>query len=352
MESRSDQLSEIGFYTMSDERARSSCATSPLMRAEMILTSRCNFRCPYCRPQRPECRGDMPLATAEETLRIWCKEGLRNVRFSGGEPTLFRGLISLVSVAKEWGCKRIAISTNGSAPIDTYSELLRAGVNDVSASLDACCSETADRMAGRLHVFDAVAANIRWLAERCYVTVGVVVTDANIGELARTIAFADSLGVADIRVIPAAQSGAGLDVGSIPDSILARRPILRYRLAGMDAGRTVRGLTSSDCGTCHLNRDDCIVAGKWHFPCVIHFREGGDPIGEVGPTMREDRFRWLENRDSRQDPICRANCLDVCRDYNNRAEKLRSQRFPGAAPTGDAGAAPDVGAPAMAGGVR
>jgi molybdenum cofactor biosynthesis enzyme MoaA len=257
------------------------------------------------------------------TLLGWTRTGLRNVRFSGGEPTLHPMLGELVRVARGFGVQRIAISTNGSASRDTYDALLRDGVNDVSVSLDACCSETAERMAGRLRVFDAVTETIRWLSSRCYVTVGVVVNEHNAAELPRTIELADSLGVADIRIIPAAQDGERMVMPTVRDEVLDRHPILRYRIRELASGGTVRGLSESDCGTCHLLRDDCLVAGRWHFPCVIHFREGGDPIGEVGPAMRRDRIRWLESRDSRRDPICRANCLDVCREYNNRARDLR-----------------------------
>jgi len=42
-------LKEIGFYTLSDDRAKQASETSPLQRCELILTARCNFRCPYCR---------------------------------------------------------------------------------------------------------------------------------------------------------------------------------------------------------------------------------------------------------------------------------------------------------------
>ena len=43
------KLENIGFYTLSDERAKNSSATSPLMRNELIITSLCNFKCLYCR---------------------------------------------------------------------------------------------------------------------------------------------------------------------------------------------------------------------------------------------------------------------------------------------------------------
>ena len=46
-------------------------------------------------------------------------------------------------------------------------------------------------------------------------------------------------------------------------------------------------------------------------------REYGDPIGKVGPDMRQERARWAETHNCQEDPICKRMCLDVCRDYNN-----------------------------------
>ena len=43
------RLEEIGFYTLSDERAKNVSSTSRMQRTEMLVTGRCNFSCPYCR---------------------------------------------------------------------------------------------------------------------------------------------------------------------------------------------------------------------------------------------------------------------------------------------------------------
>jgi hypothetical protein len=47
------KLEDIGFYTLSDNRALNVSAWSPMIRCELVLTDRCNFRCPYCRDRRP-----------------------------------------------------------------------------------------------------------------------------------------------------------------------------------------------------------------------------------------------------------------------------------------------------------
>src|ERR1035437_6707334 len=151
------KLENIGFYTLSDKRAETATPFSKLMRCELVLTGRCNFKCPYCRSVGG---ADLPLDEAIRTVNLWCDEGLQNIRFTGGEPTLYKGLGTLVSLAKARGVQHIALSTNGATSFSRYEELIALGVNDFSISLDACCAEDGDSMAGgRKGSFKKVVAN-------------------------------------------------------------------------------------------------------------------------------------------------------------------------------------------------
>src|SRR5829696_3562473 len=64
------------------------------------LTDRCNLRCTYCMP--PEGLQWLPgpeLLTDDEVVRlvsVAVAEGVTEVRFTGGEPLLRRGLVSIV----------------------------------------------------------------------------------------------------------------------------------------------------------------------------------------------------------------------------------------------------------------
>lgn len=315
------KLEEIGFYTLSDERARSANVSTPLTRCELILTGRCNFRCPYCRQVGGR---DLPVDQALATIHRWADQGLQNIRFSGGEPTLYPWLFHLVRASRERGVKRIAISTNGSAELGLYRDLIARGANDFSVSLDACCAADGDRMAGgRPGSWERVVENIRELAKRTYVTVGIVLTEENGPSAARTVALAAELGVADIRIIPAAQAGAALEAFEVDEDVLARYPILRYRIKNLCGGRVVRGLIPSDPDRCGLVVDDMAAMGGYHYPCIIYLREGGRPIGPIGPGDREARAKWSAEHDVKSDQICRANCLDVCRDYNYQFKEAR-----------------------------
>jgi MoaA/NifB/PqqE/SkfB family radical SAM enzyme len=316
------EMEKIGFYTLSDERCRNLSETSRMMRCEMILTDRCNFRCTYCRGLKPLASGDIRMEDAEACIREWAKDGLRAIRFSGGEPTAYAGLPALVALSKRLGVEWIAISTNGSARRELYQELVDLGANDFSVSLDACCAETTDRMSGVRGKFETVTENIRFLSTISYVTVGVVLNEDNIQEMVRTVRLAHSLGVADIRLIPSAQTGRELDVAEdIGEEILNAHPILRFRVGEAKKGHTVRGLDESSSDRCYLPIDDSVVANGHHYPCVIYLREGGDPIGKVGPDMRRDRIEWSRKSNPKGDPICSRNCLDVCEMHNRKCRK-------------------------------
>jgi molybdenum cofactor biosynthesis enzyme MoaA len=291
----------------------------------MILTERCNFKCPYCRGLREDCLGDMPLSKAMDVLTTWAMDGLRNVRFSGGEPLVYEKLPLLVRAAKMLGVQRIAVSTNGSFPLERYLALIEDGVNDFSISLDACCAADAIPMLGggwANATWERVVENIRALSAMTYVTVGVVLTEDNVDNLCEIVEFAHELGVADIRIISAAQYNKVLEGAKrIPQEILDAHPILAYRVANILKGRNVRGIEEYDTPRCHIAVDDSVVCGDYHFPCVIYMREHGEPIGRIGPNMRDERIAWAVTHSTHNDPICQKNCLDVCIDHNNKCSR-------------------------------
>lgn len=321
-----NKLEEIGFYSLSDERCKNTSLTSQMKRCEMIITDYCNFNCAYCRGIKSSTWGDrkykqLSLEEVKQNIDYWCEnEPLENIRFSGGEPTLHPDIKEIVKYSKEKGIKRIAISTNGSNSLELYKSLIDAGVNDYSVSLDACCSEDGDKMSGGIKgSWETVTSNIRELSKLTYVTVGIVLNEMNIESTIDTIIFADSLGVSDIRIISAAQYNQPIPrLNEIPETIKNKYPILKYRINNFVNGINVRGLNDNDSHKCWLMLDDSIICGDFHYPCVIYFREGGNPVGKVGPNMRKERYEWIVNHDTHNDPICKKNCLDVCRSYSNK----------------------------------
>ncbi|MCP4341292.1 MAG: radical SAM protein [Desulfobulbaceae bacterium] len=312
------KLEEIGFYTLSDERVRVSSHTSDLERCELLITSKCNFKCPYCRGTDPS--ADITFEQACSIVDKWTDQGLKNIRFSGGEPTVVPWLLDLVKhTATKPSIEHIALSTNGSASLKLYGDLYKAGVNDFSISLDACCAESGDLMSGtkKTGTWHKVVSSIEFLSKLTYVTVGVVLTGETISNTLDIIKFADSLGVSDIRIIPAAQYDRNLEDFVLEGDILAKYPILAYRYRRMKRGLPVRGIYEGDASKCPLMLDDMVVKGNDHYPCVIKMREGCEPIGSMNGDFRRARRDYFLDHRTDTDHICKGNCLDVCVAHNN-----------------------------------
>lgn len=321
------KLENIGFYTLSDNRAKTTSKNSCLIRGELLITDKCNLKCPYCRGIKKELQGELSLSYIQYVLQLWVDNGLKNVRLSGGEPTLHHSLITIIKGLKNCKVERIAISTNGTQPLDYYKKLIDFGVNDFSISLDGGCCSVSNKMTGGIQSFDLVSNNIKELSKFTYVTVGIVFNEINTDSAIDTIKYINSLNPSDIRIISSAQYNQALyNLLTLPKEIVYKYPILSYRINNYLDKRNVRGIRKNDCSKCHLVKDDIAVVGKYHFPCIIYLREGGQPIGEISDNFREERYNWFLQHNSFQDKICLNNCLDVCIDYNNKVEEFINQK--------------------------
>jgi cyclic pyranopterin phosphate synthase len=106
------------------------------------LTDRCNLRCQYCMPA--EGLDWMPTdetLTDDELIRLIGIGvellGVRDVRFTGGEPLLRRGLPAIVAATKALPSNpRTAMTSNGLGLKHTAQALADAGLDRVNISLD------------------------------------------------------------------------------------------------------------------------------------------------------------------------------------------------------------------------
>jgi cyclic pyranopterin phosphate synthase len=126
------------------------------------VTDRCNLRCTYCMPA--EGLPWMPRAemlTDEEMLRViglFVRDGVTQVRLTGGEPLLRRSIVELVAgVAALRPRPRIAMTTNGVGLERVARELAAAGLDRVNVSLDTIDSETFTRLTRRDRIGDVEA---------------------------------------------------------------------------------------------------------------------------------------------------------------------------------------------------
>jgi GTP 3',8-cyclase len=131
------------------------------------LTDRCNLRCTYCMPAEglDWLPGDELLTLGELTrlLRLAVTRlGITSVRFTGGEPLLYRQLEDVVAAAAGLRPRpEIAMTTNGVGLARRANALAAAGLDRVNVSLDSLDAQrfTAITRRDRLsQVLDGLAA--------------------------------------------------------------------------------------------------------------------------------------------------------------------------------------------------
>ncbi len=131
------------------------------------LTDRCNLRCTYCMP--PEGLEWLPkpeLLTDDELLRLirigTTRLGIDEVRFTGGEPLLRRGLVNIVAGTTALEPRpHTALTTNGIGLARTAPALAEAGLDRVNVSLDTLDPVVFEKLARRRRlpdVLDGMAA--------------------------------------------------------------------------------------------------------------------------------------------------------------------------------------------------
>ena len=127
------------------------------------LTDRCNLRCSYCMPAE-----GLDWLPQEETLtddelvrliRIGVERlGIQEIRFTGGEPLVRRGLPDIVRRVREIDADiDMSMTTNALGLARTAQALADAGLNRVNVSLDTVRADTFHTITRRDRLDDVIA---------------------------------------------------------------------------------------------------------------------------------------------------------------------------------------------------
>ena len=126
------------------------------------LTDRCNLRCAYCMPAEGLDWLPRPaLLTDDEVLRLVRigveRLGITEVRFTGGEPLLRRGLPGIVARTMALRPRpEISVTTNGIGLDRLAGPLAEAGLDRVNVSLDTVRPEVFGELARRDRLDDVL----------------------------------------------------------------------------------------------------------------------------------------------------------------------------------------------------
>jgi len=308
------------------------------------VTDRCNFRCTYCMPKEIFGRGyrflpRMQLLTFEEIerlARIFVDHGVNKFRLTGGEPLMRRDLEILVNKLACVPGVDLALTTNGSFPLDRVWSLKEAGLHRMNVSLDAIDNEVFMKMNDVDFPVERVLAWIDTSAEAGFspIKINMVVkrgvnedsilpmarTFRERGHILRFIEFMDVGATNGWRmedVIPAAEIIRRINTELPLEPVepnyrgeVAKR--WRYRDGGGEIG-VIASVTQAFCSTC--NRARLSAEGKL-FTCLFAIKghdlreplrsgatdqEISDFIARVW-TRRTDRYSEIRTSQTAQLP--------------------------------------------------
>lgn len=125
------------------------------------LTDRCNLRCSYCMPAEGlEWLPDPSVLSDDEVVRLVTIAvqhlGVTEVRFTGGEPLVRRGLVDIVARVHQLGVPT-SLTTNGLGLNHVAAPLAAAGLDRINVSLDSIRPETFAQITRRNRLGDVLA---------------------------------------------------------------------------------------------------------------------------------------------------------------------------------------------------
>ena len=127
------------------------------------LTDRCNLRCSYCMPAEGlDWLPGEEVLTDDEVVRLIGIAvhhlGVTEVRFTGGEPLVRRGLVDIVRRTKQLEpSPETSLTTNALGLTRTANGLAEAGLDRVNVSLDTIRREHFEQITRRDRLDDVVA---------------------------------------------------------------------------------------------------------------------------------------------------------------------------------------------------
>ena len=201
------------------------------------ITDRCNLRCRYCMPGGIDCLPMGELLTCGEIGAVCAQAaalGIDRFKITGGEPLVRNDCSRLISVIRKTpGVSQVTMTTNGVLLGEYLDELLEAGLDAVSISLDTLDPESFASITGRDEL-ERVLKSIRMAAGRLPVKINCVIqSGVNEDTPVQIVRFAKELPV-DVRFIEMMPIGSGRDYRTIPNQVIKEQLEKVYGKASLD----------------------------------------------------------------------------------------------------------------------
>jgi radical SAM protein with 4Fe4S-binding SPASM domain len=301
-------------------------------RMDLALTYRCNNACPHCYVARSPTHPEMATDAWQEVLdRVW-DAGIPHVCFTGGEATLRKDLVELVTYAQRKGLVA-GLLTNGRRLSDAayVRALLAAGLDHVQITLESHSGSVHDGMVAAPGAWQETVEGIRnAVAAGLYTTTNTTLTRENVAEIEETVALIASLGVPTFACNSLIYSGRGSTVGTGFDEGELVPVLERVRSAADQHGLRLIWYTPTQyCAFSPLQMElgvkactaalynMCVEPDGAVIPCQSYYRPLGHILRnpwesiwnhDLAQALRERRYAPEKCRDCPELPICGGGC--------------------------------------------
>jgi radical SAM protein with 4Fe4S-binding SPASM domain len=185
-------------------------------RMDLAITYRCNNNCSHCYNARPRNYPEMPVEQWKKVIdKVWDLR-IPHVVFTGGEPTLYNGLVELVAYAEEKGLIT-GLNTNGRklADEDFVDSLVKAGLDHVQITLESHDADIHNTMVAAKDAWGETVTGLKnVLASKLYVMTNTTLLTHNKDSIRETLAFLAEIGVPTVGLNALIYAGKGKDVGT------------------------------------------------------------------------------------------------------------------------------------------
>ncbi len=278
---------------------------------DFYVTMKCNLACDFCSIVAGEYNHqDLPLPRMLEIIADAADLGLKELHFSGGEPTVRPDLEDMIKFADDLGIHTRIITNGYKLPRKRIQRLVDSGLKDVMISIDGM-EKQHNIMRGKPDGFVRTLTTVKRCIELGLRTrVSMVAFKENKKDVVPLLKFIDNIGVDIFSVFLGAPLGRGYrhrqksmlnadewrkitdDVLTVVDSgLIAAQVIVEQGYAYTDRtplsmdGITGRG---TGCATLMSSYDYLIMRSDGKLYQCIYFVDDGKPIGDVSEKGFEE----------------------------------------------------------------
>jgi radical SAM protein with 4Fe4S-binding SPASM domain len=165
------------------------------------ITRHCNLNCPACFIKADKYGKHVPTESIFKAAEFFAKQGLIEVRLTGGEPTTHPDFISILHKFNEANIYT-SVATNGVIPMQTLHELAKQKNLWIICSIDG---NEATHNSYRQNSFQTIIKNLRFLRENndaLRIRLTTILTKKNKDQMDEIVKIAAGVGAESVTVIP------------------------------------------------------------------------------------------------------------------------------------------------------